>query len=323
MGCAGCAVAGLAVALALSIFLNFSLALTAAAGVSSDGTLVQKVYDGDSFGAGNKILLLRIEGVIMSGGGGMWAEDMVEGIRKRLKLVATDPTIKGVVVRVDSPGGGITASDDIYHMLKQIKNTGKPVVVSMGGMAASGGYYVAVAADEIYAEPTTITGSIGVIISSFNVAGLMEDWKIRDVSITSGTNKDLLSMTQPVEEEHLTILKGMVDEMFQRFLDVIMEGRKQAGLTLPELKELADGRIFLAQQAKDTKLIDHIGYLDDAIAAMRKKPGLENAIVVEYQTLAPLGGLFGVQAPQKIELGIDARMLHEATIPRGMAIFRP
>ncbi len=318
-GCSGCAIAGLVVALIGSLLLNMMLTVgNAAAGMSVDGAHQEILYDGDML-AESKIMLLSIEGAIMEGG---WPpSDPVEDVRRQLKLVEQDTSIRGVMVRVDSPGGGITASDDIYNMLKQVK---VPVYVSMGSMAASGGYYVAVAGSKIFAEHTTITGSIGVLIGSYNITELMEKHGVQDVTTASGSNKELLSMTKPVQPEHQVIIQGIVDQMYERFLDVIMAGRQGTGLTRDALRAVADGRILLAQDALDAKLIDQIAYLDEALDVMRQDLGLtSNVKVVSYKRIEPFGGLFGVAAPQRVEIGVDRRGLYEAVGPQALTLWKP
>ncbi len=316
-GCSGCAIAGLAVALVLSLLLNMVLSASAAAGVSADGMHQEKLYSGDLM-TPDKIALITVKGAIMEGG---WpATDPVEEVRSQLKIVANDPNVKGVLLRVDSPGGGVTASDQIYNMLRQVK---VPIFVSMGSMAASGGYYIAAAGEQIFAERTTITGSIGVLITSYNVSGLMEEWKIQDVTQASGGNKELLSMTKPVQEEHHKIIQDLVDAMYERFLDVVMEGRTAAGLTRPALREIADGRIMLGQQAVDHKLVDKIGYLDDALAALQTHLSLSSCKVVQFEKLDPFGGLFGASGPQNVRIDIDKRQIVESFGPKALALWKP
>jgi len=192
--------------------------------------------------------------------------DVLERARK-------DPEVRAVVVRVNSPGGTITASDVIYDEIRRYKaDTGKPVVVQMMGLAASGGYYVSMAGDRVFANPTTVTGSIGVIFVGLNLTGLLEKLGVADQTLTAGARKDSGSWLRPMRSEERAQLQGVLDEMHARFKAVVVEGRPN--LDAARVDALADGRIYTAEQAKANGLVDEIGYLPDSIAYAASQAGL-------------------------------------------------
>lgn len=263
-----------------------------------------------TYRSGNKtsrVLLLRCEGVIMNGGSagllGTPSPSMVKRIKNSLIRAAKDDTIKAVVLRVDSPGGGVTASDQIYNaILKYKKATNKPVIVSMGGICASGGYYVSAPADWIFCEPTTITGSIGVIMQGMNFSKLFDKYGIQDVSITSGPNKALLNSSAPIDEQHLKILQTTVDSMYGRFVEIVATGRKLSKEEI-KAKNIADGRVFTADQAVELKLVDQIGYLEAALEEAKKRAGDSGAHVFEYVSQPTFLDLFQAKAGVNVQVG--------------------
>ncbi len=234
----------------------------------------------------DKILVVDISGIISEeekrGIAGLSGEpDMVARIKEELKKAAKDKRIKAVILRINSPGGTVTASDMIYHEIEQFKkNTGTKVVACIMDLGASGGYYIAVSADKIIAHPTTVTGSIGVIMLNLNLEGLLQKVGIKDTTIKSGEHKDMGSPLRTMTDEERKIFQGVMDNMYERFLSVIAENRKE--LTPEKLKSLADGRIYTARQALEYGLIDQIGYLDEAIELAKKESGLTKARVVIY-----------------------------------------
>ncbi len=233
-----------------------------------------------------KILLLDISGTISeerrSRGMGLREEiSMVDRLKEELKKAESDKAVEGIIVRINSPGGTVTASDIIYHELREFKKrTGAKVIAALMDTAASGGYYVAVAADTIIAHPTTITGSIGVIALKFNLQDLLSKIGVEEETIKSGDKKDLMSPFRPITPEEHKILQTIIDKLHKRFINVIAEGRPS--LTRKKTARLADGRIFTADQALKAKLIDKIGYLDDAINIMKNELGVKDASVVVY-----------------------------------------
>ncbi len=254
------------------------------------GPLRERVIGGKG---ADKVLLLDISGVITDEeDNGLMGLDhranLTARVKEELELAAKDKDVKAVVLRINSPGGAVTTCDIIAHEVAAFrkKSAGKAfVVASLMDMAASGGYYIAASADRIVAHPTTVTGSIGVVVYSVNASGLMEKIGIADQTMKSGDKKDILSPLRPMTEDERRILQAGIDEMYERFLDVIFNARKEH-FTMERLREVADGRIYTARQALDLKLVDAIGYLDDAIEAAKGLAGVKDATVVTY---APQG----------------------------------
>lgn len=231
-----------------------------------------------------KVAIIDVSGVISEEGtdGMVEAPGMVARIKEGLTLAASDEAVKAVVLRINSPGGTVTASDLIYHEIQQFKRqTGRPVIAAIVDIGASGGYYIAMAADQIIAHPTSITGSIGVIMLHINLQGLMEKVGVGAESIKSGALKDMGSPTKPLSLESRQIIHGVIDDMYGRFLDVVVQGR--AALTREKIKALSDGRIYTATEAKGHGLIDRIGYLDEAVEMAKTKAGIQEAQVIIYQ----------------------------------------
>jgi len=234
-----------------------------------------------------KILLLEVSGTITekerSGGvlGGR-VPSSVSLVREVLRKAEQDKNIAGVILRINSPGGTVTASDIIHHDITEFKKRTKlPITASILGTGTSGGYYVAAAADEIVGHPTAITGSIGVIILKFNLEGVMAKVGVEAQTVKSGDKKDILSPFRRATPEEEKLAQEIIDQLHSRFLDVI-QARTNNRLTRAELQKLADGRLFTSGQALAAGLIDRIGYLDDVIADMRQKAGDGDARIVTY-----------------------------------------
>ncbi len=231
-----------------------------------------------------KVLLLDLSGVISSQDkDGLFPQpNMLAALKEELTKASKDEKVKAVVVRINSPGGTVNASDILYHELKTFKAGRKiPVIVSMMDVAASGGYYAAMAADAILVHPSTVTGSIGVIMLTVNAKGLMEKVGVEANAITSGPRKDMGSPFRTMTAEERAIFQSVIDSFYHRFLAVVQEGRPN--LSADQIKKLADGRIYSGEQAKAAGLVDDIGYLDEAIELAKKKAGLTDARVVTYR----------------------------------------
>jgi protease-4 len=279
----------------------------------NEAKVVEKYHSLARF-APAKVAVVDISGAIMGGQG---------FARWQLDRIADDESVKAVVLRVDSPGGTVSGSDEIHHRLANIaRERNLPVVVSMGGIAASGGYYVAMANggrdDVIFAEPATLTGSIGVIIPHFDLSRLMKKLDVEDDSIASGPLKQMLSPTKDRSPElaakERKILQGLVDDMFVRFKEIVKQGRPK--LADDQIEKVATGQIFTAKQALEAGLVDRLGFLEDAIDRAVELAGLtkENARVVKYSR--PRGLLEDVLG----DTGPGARLSFEAfaemTTPR-------
>ncbi|WP_100405118.1 signal peptide peptidase SppA [Bacillus solitudinis] len=260
---------------------------------ASDQDWNEQVVDQGTELTGN-IALLEINGVIQDTGDqlGLFATD---GYRHRLFLsqidhAAKDPMVKGIIIRINSPGGGVVESAEIYEKVLEAKREyKKPIYVSMGSMAASGGYYIAAPADKIVASPQTITGSLGVIMESINFAELAENYGVKFNTIKSGPYKDIMSPSREMTEGDRAILQSLVDESYDEFVRVIAEGRQ---MSEQKVRQLADGRIYSGLQAKEVNLIDELGSLDDTIKLMRDQIGGYN--VVRFETNTGLYSLFSM-----------------------------
>jgi len=247
------------------------------------GPLKEKTVSGTG---GDKVLLVEIKGVIsnkktVSSLGVETQLGMVDRVREILKKAEQDDDVKALMLRIDSPGGTVTASDIIYHeikLFKQRKNIKVYAVVM--DLAASGGYYIAQAADRIFVHPTSLTGSIGVIALKMNIKGLMDKIGVDFEVVKSGDHKDFLSPFRPMTEGEREVFQETIDSMHQRFVSTIEENRKQ--LSRDEINELADGRIYTSEQALKAKLVDQIAYLDEAEDFIQKDLGLDALRVVMY-----------------------------------------
>lgn len=230
----------------------------------------------------SQIAMINIEGTMVDTGGqqGLFAAEQYNHqlIIESLKQVIEDDTIQGVLLNVDSPGGGVYESAEIHKYLVQAKEAGKTIYSSMGGMAASGGYYVSAPADQIFASEETMTGSIGVIMQAINFQQLAEDLGIEFNSYTSGDMKEMLSATSDPSEEEAEYVQGMVDTMFDDFVQVVADGRD---MSEEEVRNVADGRIYLGEDAVDNGLVDQIGHIEDATAALKEEVG-GNPQIIEY-----------------------------------------
>jgi protease-4 len=233
----------------------------------------------------SKLLLLDITGFISEkerSGGMKEKPSMVAEVKEALQKAEKDEDIAGVILRINSPGGTVTASDLILHELLAFKARKKvPIYACITGIGASGGYYIATAADEISAHPTAITGSIGVLVMRFNVEGLLSKIGVTEKTVKSGDKKDFLSPFRPATPEEEKILQIIINGLHQRFVDVVL-ARPGTPLTKPELEKLADGRVFTAEQAVAARLIDRVGYLDDTVTIMKKKLNLKEAKIIAY-----------------------------------------
>jgi protease-4 len=219
-----------------------------------------------------KISQIHVEGQIVSGAFG-------DQIISQLNAALEDDLVKGVVLYIDSPGGDVVTSDNIYRKLVEIKKSGKKIVVSMGAIAASGGYYIATAADQIFANPSTVTGSIGVVISFPNYQGLGEKLGISSIHITSGENKVLSDPWSNFSDRAEQIYRNIVEDSFEQFVQVVMDGRK---MRRDKVLSLADGRVYSGKQAKNLGLVDQFGSLEDATEYLKNKLKLSDVKVIRY-----------------------------------------
>ena len=298
------------VILALSVLANIALFMMLIGVVAVFATGQRGILTEEIIQKGprtKKIVVISVQGIINSG--------QAQDVYQQLKLAREDNRVKGLIIRVNSPGGTISGSDGIYNEIRKYREkTDKPVVAFMQGVAASGGYYVSVACDKIVAEPTTITGSVGVIAGYFVLQELLEKkLGIQPVIIKSGRKKDWPSLFQQVtEEQREYIQEKLIGPAYERFVQVVADGR--GSLTLDDVKRLADGSIYGAYEAVDEKLIDEIGYLDEAIEQVKTLAKIEEAQVVEYRRPFSLAGFLRLQSRNILK--IDRMTLYELSTPQ-------
>lgn len=260
----------------------------------------QEVLQGSN--QNQKIQIVEVNGQIQSG----YANDMIV---KDLKDAREDESIKGVILKVNSPGGSVYASEKIANQVKKLKNAGKPIYTVMEEFAASGGYYISAPTDKIYASNETWTGSIGVIISTYSFGGLFEKYGIKEQNITSGALKDAGSSGHDMREDEKKYYQGLVDSAYERFVDLVADGRK---MSKSDVKKLADGRVYDGSQALKNGLIDEIGDLDKAIGAMTSDLKLEDPLVIKNQGGAGLfGSIFSKISDLKNSSKSDLQILNE------------
>jgi len=215
------------------------------------------------FSSQDRVALIRIEGVILD----------AQATISELKQYSENPLVKAIVLRIDSPGGGVVPSQEIHDAVKRVKNkSNKAVIASMGTVAASGGYYIAAATDRIIANPGTLTGSIGVIMEMANFEGLMKKVGVEGVVIKSGRFKDVGSPLRKMSDEERKLLQSVMDDVHHQFIQAVADGRS---LEVSDVEPLADGRIYTGRQAKDARLVDELGDLDDAIHIAADIAGME------------------------------------------------
>jgi protease-4 len=226
---------------------------------------------------GTKVAIVPIEGVISS--------ELAEKIVRQLTKYGDDPTIKAMVLRIDSPGGGVASSQEIYGAVKRSRDEGKLVVASLGSLAASGGYYIACAAERIFANPGTITGSIGVIVQLANVEELLHKIGVSSTAITSGPFKDSGNPTRSLRPEERQAFQTLVDDVHHQFVEAVAEGRHLPTL---EVLHIADGRIYTGRQAKEIQLVDELGTLQDAVTFTASTLGIVGKPKVVEEEREPL-----------------------------------
>ena len=295
-----------------NVFLVMMLVGAAVFLVAGQGGILHEQVIRES-SARAKIAVVSIEGIIY----GRTAQDVYE----QLKAAGDDRNVKAVIVRVNSPGGTVSGSDRIYNEIGKFRREKNiPVIGFMEGLAASGGYYTSVACEKIMAEPTTITGSIGVIAKYYVLEELLENkLGIAPVTVKSGKRKDWPSSTRKPDAEELKYIEEkMIKPVYERFISVVAQGRKKS-LTEGQIRRLADGSIFVAAEAQEEKLIDDVGYLDDAIALVKSMAKITDAKVVEYRRPLSLVGLLGVHTSQPFK--IDKNTLHELGTPEIMYLW--
>lgn len=277
------------------LYLGMLLLLTAAAGCGSRAFHIELVPTDQSLKetqiardkgllVTDKIAVIDVDGLMVNKrrSGLLWTgENPVSLFVEKLDKAADDSSVKAVVLRLNSPGGTVSASDIMYHELLEFKRaTGKPVIACIVGLGCSGGYYLACGCDGVIVQPTAVTGNIGTIFQTFSIAGTMEKIGVKAVTIKSGELKDLASPLHDLSDDERQVLEGVVDDLYQQFLDVVRRGRPK--LSEQRIRDLADGRVFTAKQALRGGLVDKTGYMKDAIEWAKELSGVEKARTVIY-----------------------------------------
>ncbi len=268
------------------------------------GVIQQVIRDGPRT---TRIAVVSVQGII--------DDEQADDVYQQLKAAKEDRHVKGVILRVNSPGGTISGSDQIHNEILRYRNDqNKPVVAFMQGVAASGGYYTSVACDRIIAEPTTITGSIGVIMGYLVLEQLLQEkLGIQPVIVKAGEKKDWPSSFHPPTDEQLQYLnERIINPAYERFVAVVADGRDM--LTEEQVRQLADGSIYTAPQAADVNLIDEIGYLDEAIEMACAMAGVEKAQVVEYRKPFSFADVFGQSSASAFKF--NRNTLYELAVPQ-------
>lgn len=290
---------------------------------ASESAFYEEVIEGDDYT--NVIAVFDVEGTIQDTGEASLLSSTTYNHRAfmdKLKMAEENDDIKGIILRVNSPGGGVVESAEIHEKILDIKKVKKPVYVSMGSMAASGGYYISAPADKIYASPETMTGSLGVIMQGYNYEKLAKKYGVEFQTIKSGPHKDIMSPTREMTGEEREILQDMIDNSYDQFVKIIADGR---GMPDEEVREIADGRIYDGRQAKENHLIDDFGHLDDVIAAMKTDIGKKDAQVIRYTDEVGFGSLFSMGAQKMlgndVETAVLTKILSSSNSPRLMYLY--
>jgi protease IV len=312
-------VVGALVALGLLVLTGGLVALVLAINAGGPSASSAAAYDEEYVsGRGpDKIAVVPVEGTIAPADNTMPVTQPTttpEGLADALQQAKEDESVAAVVLEVNSPGGGVTASDEMHQSILDFKEqTGKPVVVSMADVAASGGYYISTAADRIVANETTLTGSLGVIFALTDFSKLADRYGVEQEVVKSGKFKDMGSSFRDLTPEEREILQSIVDESYDEFVQVIVEGRD-----LPEerVREIADGRVYSGEQAKELDLVDSFGGLDEAAAISRNLAGVEEATVVRYVQsptfVETLLARFAPQEPRALQIAEKAGLTLES-----------
>jgi protease IV len=293
----------------LLFIMLIGVGIVAFAGKGEKKYIEQVIQDGPRT---TRIAIVSIDGVI--------DEKQAQDVYWQLDEARQDKTVKAVIIRVNSPGGTISGSDQIHNEITKYRDeTGRHTVAFMQGVAASGGYYSSVACDEIIAEPTAITGSIGVIMEYLVLQQLLEEkLGIQPVVIKAGSKKDWPNPFQKPTDEQLQYMQArIIDPAYNRFVKVVVDGRKS--LSEADVRRLADGSIYWADKALDEKLIDGIGYLEDAIDKAKSLAGVKKAQVIEYHRPFSLADI--LSAKTNVSLKIDRRTLYETTVPQALYLW--
>lgn len=277
-------------------------------------------------GVGDKIAVLELNGIIQDTAPSPVLNTTSYNHKRFLDMLeqaGEDSTVDGIILRVNTPGGGVVESAEIHDKIIEIQEQyEKPIYVSMGNTAASGGYYISAPANKVVAHPATVTGSIGVIMEGYDLSGLAEKWGIDFNTIKSGEYKDILSFSREMTDEEREILQTMVDDMYADFVNVIVDGRD---MSESKVRDLGDGRVYTGSQAKENGLVDELGSLDDTIAYMAEDNDFNDVQVVKYNYAAGFNEWLGMSVQSMFTdeaefLGI-MDMIRQSNAPRAMYLY--
>ncbi len=297
--------------------------------VSSRRGLVETELSRDSWLARDKIALIDVSGIIANAPARQLlsqGEHPVSLLLEQLDKARRDRFVKGVILRINSPGGTVVASELMHDEIIHFRKSGKPVIAVMMDVAASGGYYIACACDEIVAHPSTITGSIGVVMRMFDLSGTMNMIGLKSDAIISGTLKDAGSYFRTMRPEERLLFQQIVNEMYERFIDTVVAGRKQ--LDEPAVRRLADGRVYTATQALEAGLIDRIATLREAVEITKRRIGSERIRLVTYHPPSAYHPNYYAQRPYAMGgdvnlIKLDPMHWGNHTTPRFMYLWAP
>ena len=303
----GCLGVFIVVLLCLSLLFNAIFLIGSFASALSGGAqkYEQKVLTPGEKNVSAKIAVIRLSGLISSGDMGLSVGATPEEMKQQFKQALEDKDVRAIVLAIDSPGGEVTASDDIYNIIRKARDR-KKIVVSMGAMAASGGYYAALGGSHIIARDTTFTGSIGVIMQTLNYADLFGKVGLQMLTFKSGKMKDMLSGSRPSTPEERDYVQNLVMQTYGKFVGIVAAERK-----IPEdalRNGVADGRVLSGKDALEAKLIDQLGDLDDAVKKAIELGGAPGATVVEYRAIESFGRLLRIfgkaDSSKKVEINL-------------------
>lgn len=310
--------------------LAIMLALMAAAGLlgflllslwgpsTGDGQINEVIESQRTDSAGKRVVIIEASGVMLEGGGLMQGSGLTARTMRLLERARKDERVKAVLLRLDTPGGSITEADLLRNEIQKLQDAGKPLVVLMGDMCASGGYYAASAAQEIWALPTSITGSIGVVMQGLNLSQFLARHGVEDSSVASGPNKTMLSPTRPIDPQQQALAQEVVDELHQRFIELVAAGRK---LELEAVRAIADGRILTARAAHEAKLIDGIAYRDAVLDRVKQLAGAGPFDVVRYEDRPSLVELLRGQLPVRFDA--TSQLIQRLGSARALVLYDP
>nr|HPN84794.1 signal peptide peptidase SppA [Victivallales bacterium] len=304
-----CLIIGGILLLFTSVFSSDSGTLTGKlGGFSSADGLVERFVEGGGFSS-NKIALVEIKGMIIDAGGGssMWQIADSALIVKQLTRAQNDPDVKAVILYLDTPGGGVTAADNIYKKVLDVRNSGKKVVSYMNTMAASGGYYVAVGSDFVMAHRLCITGSIGVIMQTYNYHSLLGKIGMHTETYKSGKMKDMLDGSRVRTEEEKVLAQKIVDKIYSEFADIVAKGRKNLPAEKIKTTEIGDGRIFLGSEALELGMVDANGFYEDAIVETLNLAGipLEDYKIISYKRVMSFSEIFSQMSSAENKISLE------------------